>query len=399
MSIPIVPSGGRTGLSGGAVARKGELILSLNRMNRMHAVDTLARSVRVQAGSTTESVHQHCAEHGLTWPIQLASKGSCQIGGNLSTNAGGLNVVRYGMARRWVLGLQIVSARGEVIELNGEIEKNNAGYDLIQLLIGSEGSLAIITEAVLKLAPLPKESVVFFFACADLFKAVHVCFESKQRGFPVIALEFFSAACLESVEKALGKKCRLATRAGYYVLVEVEGNGVDVESWIEVLLASNTISDGLLAQSHDEKRAVWEWRENITESLAKRGAVRKYDLSINLSRLESGLAEIEKLFKGSVMGADLYLFGHLADGSPHINLVLKEGYDKAVYEKECEAFEKKLFTILKDIGGSPSAEHGIGLLKKSWITLSRTQTELDWFRGIKQVFDPKGILNPGKIFD
>lgn len=243
--IAVIPSGGRTGLAGGVTATRGELAINMSRMNRLDPVDLLGRTVRVQAGVTTQSLHEHCERAGLTWPIDLASKGTSQIGGNLATNAGGVRVIRYGMARRWVSAIQAVLISGEVIELNQGLEKNNTGYDLLQLLIGSEGTLAIITEATLKLTVPPIHSHVFFFSLSH-YKALENLYEKVRRGpFTLTSFEFFSDKCLQKVEAKLQKKSRLEKPSRFYALIDVETTSENAQSkvdgWLEDLMADEIV--------------------------------------------------------------------------------------------------------------------------------------------------------------
>jgi FAD/FMN-containing dehydrogenase len=400
LKIAVVPSGGRTGLVGGAVAGKDSLVLSLARMHFIHKINTAASTVRVQAGATTQAVHEQCEPHGLIWPIELASKGSCQIGGNLATNAGGLRVIRYGMARKWVNGLQIVTAAGNIIELNRQIEKNNTGYDLIQLVVGSEGTLAVITEATLRLTTKPQASTVFFFGVDSIEQIVALLSLARSRRFPLLAFEFFSRACLRSVEKELNRASRLNVDSAFYVIVEMEcALTPELELWTESLVSSKIITDGLIAHSSDERKQVWSLREGITESLSHRGGIRKYDLSLPLITIQNTILEIENRIKILKVRADVFWFGHLGDGSPHLNIVQIKESTREDFDADCDRFETDLFKILLESGGSISAEHGVGLLKKDWITYSRTPEERAWFRAIKNAFDPLGILNPGKIID
>ncbi|MEK6578913.1 MAG: FAD-binding oxidoreductase, partial [Bdellovibrionota bacterium] len=208
--VPLVPSGGRTGLAGGAVAAKGEIVLSMARMNKMGPVDPLAQTIRVQGGAVTEAVHDHCAKEGLTWPVDFSSKGSSHVGGNISTNAGGVKVIHYGLTRNWVLGLQVVTMSGQILELNGALEKNNTGPDLRQLFIGSEGTLGIVTEATLKLTRLPGELNVFFFALNDISAVLRLFLEARKAPFQIMAFETLTHNCLEAVVKNLGVKSPFA---------------------------------------------------------------------------------------------------------------------------------------------------------------------------------------------
>ena len=399
--LSVVPSGGRTGLAGGAVAARGEVVLSLSKMNRIAEVDTLGLSLRVQAGAVTQAVHEHCAAVGLTWPIDLASKGTSQIGGNLSTNAGGVRVIRYGMARKWVIGLQAVTMQGEVLELNGDLEKNNTGYDLVQLLVGSEGTLAVITEATLKLTRLPQNTSVLFFALASL-PAMGELFSRARRGpFDILAFEFFSEWCLKAVETKLGRRARFESSHPYYVLLEIESKGDTeaVDAWLGEVVEQNVVADGMIGHSSEEQKAIWTLREGITESLQMTAPLRKYDMSVATRKVLPFLSEVEALFEEERFKIDLYLFGHLGDGSPHLNLLKPADASLVEFNADCERLEKTLFPLLKSYGGSVSAEHGVGILKKHWLTYSRTKEELGLYRAIKKAFDPSGLLNPGKVID
>jgi len=373
-------------------------------MNRISPVDVLGRTVRVQSGAVTEVVHEHCAKEGLFWPIDLASKGTSEVGGNLSTNAGGVRVIRYGMVRKWVSGLQIVMMNGNVIELNRGLEKNNTGYDLIQLMVGAEGTLAVITEATLKLVRLPQKEQALFFALSSL-ESIRKLFEKARRGpFEILAFEFFSQRCLTAVETKLNRRSKLESAGEFYVLMEIElGLGQEsqvlLEQWLEEVLEADFVKDGLLAQSSVERREIWGLREGITESIALTSEVRKYDASVAVSNTVGFLKEAEALFGSMKLGADLYVFGHFGDGSPHLNVVKHDTGDHKTFMEDCDRFEKELYPLIKKWGGSASSEHGVGLLKKSWVEMSRSPEEMALFRAIKAAFDPNHLLNPGKIFD
>jgi FAD/FMN-containing dehydrogenase len=403
--VAVVPSGGRTGLAGGAVAKKGELVLSLSRMNHMGPVDAAGRNVRVQAGVTTQAVHEHVAPAELTWPIDLASKGSSTIGGNLSTNAGGVRVVHYGMTRKWVTGLQAVTMQGEVLELNQDLQKNNTGYDLIQLLIGSEGTLAVITEATLRLVRRPQHVMTTLLAVNNLPRMIELFANAiRKTGFDILAFEFFSSRCLETVKQKLNRQCRLSVQSPYYLLVEMEGQDsaslkTNVEDWLEEILGSGFVIDGAIAESSADKKQFWSLREGITESIALSGPVKKYDVSVSVNKMAALIADVESFLSSHNFHFDLYLFGHLGDGSPHFNLLKHSKASAEDFEKDATLFESRLFELLKNCSGSISAEHGVGLLKKDWVTFSRSAAELRLYHSIKDAFDPKGLLNPGKIVD
>lgn len=402
--VSVIPSGGRTGLAGGITATRGELALNLSRMNRIEAVDELGRTVKVQAGVTTQAVHEHCEKHQLTWPIDLASKGSSQIGGNLATNAGGVRVIRYGMARRWVIALQAVLMSGEVIELNQGLEKNNTGYDLLQMLIGSEGTLAVITEATLKLCAPPKHSKVFLFAVADYKDMTKLYQQVRSAPFVLTSFEFFSEKCLSQVELKLKYRYPLSQRASFYALIDgEEPSGTEASQatdvWLEQVLESGCVKDGLCAESSSAQKEVWQLREGITESLQLSGLVRKYDLCVPVSRCGEFLENAEMLYQGLKTPADLYVFGHFGDGSPHLNFVNSRELPPQTFHEEINRFEKELYPLLKQFKGSVSAEHGVGILKKNWVVYSRTPAEMRIYQAIKKAFDPQGLLNPGKIIE
>ncbi len=404
LKAPIVPSGGRTGLAGGAVPINGEAVLNLSRMNSMEPVDTLGLSVRVQAGAVTQQVHDHCKRSGLIWPIDLAAKGSSQIGGNLSTNAGGLRVIRYGMARKWVTGLQIVTMSGDIIELNRGLEKNNTGFDLVQLIVGSEGSLAVVTEATLKLTRVETETRVFLLGLNSL-KAAESFFEKARCGpFQMLALEFLSNACAQVVREQLGYDLKFSAQSAYYLVLEVEAlPGLPLEAplveWLETVLASGLLTDGLMAQSKREASECWKLREGITESLQKKTKIKKFDVAVAPHRMAEFLAEVEKWYASQTVCFDLYVFGHWGDGSPHLNVGKKHTASDSNFQKDYEIFEKWVFAALLRFHGSVSAEHGVGVLKKHWLLLSRTPEEIRIFKAIKRAFDPHGLLNPGKVID
>jgi FAD/FMN-containing dehydrogenase len=402
--LSVVPSGGRTGLAGGAIASKGEIVLSLNRMNRMDPVDTLAQTVRVQAGAVTEAVHHHCAPDGLTWPVDFASKGSSQVGGNIATNAGGVKVIRYGLTRNWVLGLQVVTMDGKVLELNGALEKNNTGVDLRQIFIGSEGTLGIITEATLKLTRVPGALDVFFFAVEDIPAVLKLFQEARRAPFQIMAFEFLTQNCLQLVSES--RKIQSPFQEAYpaYVLFEVErpsspdAQGV-LDRWLESLFEKSWLKNGTLAQSPREAKDLWSLREGISESLSLRGLVHKNDIALPISQLETFIPKMYPLFSRQDRNLEVFLFGHIGDGNLHVNTLKPEGLEKERFMQFCKEVDLELFKLVQEQNGSVSAEHGIGLLKKPYLKFSRSEEELTLMRGLKQVFDPRGLLNPGKVLD
>jgi glycolate oxidase subunit GlcD len=402
--IAVVPSGGRTGLAGGAVAANGEMVLSLTRMNKMGAVDPLSQVVRVQAGAVTEAVHKHCEPHGLTWPVDFASKGSSHVGGNISTNAGGVKVIHYGMTRNWVLGLQVVTMNGDILELNGALEKNNTGVDLRQLFIGSEGTLGVVTEATLKLTRLPEHLDVFFFAVREFSDVLTLFLEARKGPFTLQAYECLLHNCLEAVVWNLGVKSPFTEKHGAYVLMEVERPTTPeaqarLDEWLASLFERGLIQDGTLAQSPREAKELWMLREAVAESLTRKAFLHKNDIAVPVSELETFLGAMMKVFESKYPGLDAYVFGHIGDGNLHVNTLMSEGMEREEFLKRAKAADHDLFELVRRHQGSVSAEHGIGLLKKEALRYSRTPAELALFRSLKLALDPQNLLNPGKVFD
>ena len=398
--VAVVPSGGRTGLAGGAVAAKGEIVLSLSRMRRMDAVDLLGATVRVQAGVVTEELHRHVAEHGLTWPVDFASKGSSHVGGNIATNAGGVKVIRYGLTRNWVLGLEVVLMSGEVLQLNGALEKNNTGVDLRQLFIGSEGTLGVITEATLKLAPLPGKMDVLLFAVPDLAAVLRLFREARQAPFTIMAYEFFTDRCMARLWRHRKLRAPFAAPSSHYVLMEVErGDEKALEEWTTSLFERALVVDGTMAQHGAQAAELWALREGISESLSATGLPHKNDVSLPIAKLEAFCAELDAVFAARYPDWEICLFGHIGDGNLHINVMKPDAMDRAEFLAKTKRADHDIFTLVKKHHGSISAEHGVGLLKKDYLSYSRAPEEIALLRAIKRALDPENLLNPGKIVD
>jgi len=396
--VAVVPSGGRTGLAGGAVAANGEVVLSLERMRDLGEVDTLGGTVRVGAGAITEVVHRHAEEHDLTWPVDFASKGSSTIGGNIATNAGGVKVIRYGLTRNWVLGLTVVTGTGEVLELGGALEKDNTGVDLRQLFIGSEGMLGVITEATLKLTPVPRNLDVLLFAVPDLPAVLRLFRAARTAPFTLSAYEFFTDRCLDRLTRHRRVTIPFATPASHYVLVEVEATDREaLDGWLETLIEGDLIEDGTLAQTRDQARALWDLREGISESLSATGLPHKNDIALPIARLEAFVRDFEELMAERYPTWEICLFGHIGDGNLHVNVMKPDDMDPDAFFAETHAADAHLFALVQRHQGSVSAEHGIGLLKRDWLGYTRSPEEIALMRALKGVLDPGGILNPGKV--
>jgi FAD/FMN-containing dehydrogenase len=398
--VPVVPSGGRTGLAAGAVAGDGELVVSLARMRAMRPVDVVGGTVRVQAGSVTQAVHEHCAEQGLTWPVDFASKGSSTVGGNIATNAGGAKVIRWGLTRAWVLAVEVVLASGEVLEAGGALEKNNTGLDLRQLFIGTEGTLGIVTEATLKLTRLPRHTDVLLFGVEDLAAVVRLYRDTRAAPFVLSAYEMFTHACVERVLSHRRLRPPFDAAASHYVLVELEdADSGALETWVASLFERGLVQAGTLAQSSTEARDLWALRESISESLSATGFPHKNDIALPIAALESFCAALGDVFARRYPGWEVCLFGHVGDGNLHVNVMKPADMEKPAFLARVKEADVDLFDLVKAHAGSVSAEHGIGLLKKPWLTWTRSAAEIAAMRAVKKALDPAGILNPGKIFD
>ena len=397
--VAIVPSGGRTGLSGGAVAADGELVLSLERMNRVLDFDAVDRTLTVQSGITLQAVHDVAREHALAYPVDLAARGSCSIGGNIATNAGGIRVIRHGNTREWIAGLKVVTGAGELLDLNQGLVKNSSGYDFRQLLIGAEGTLGIVVEAILKLTDPAPASQVMLLALPDMDALMRV-FALFRARLTLQAFEFFSDRALVHV-LAHGAQRAFAGDHPYYVVTEFDA--VD-ERAQEVALAAFThaleqgwVSDGVLARSDAQAAALWRLREGITESLAPHQPY-KNDVSVRVSVAPAFIRDMQALLTREYPQIEVVWFGHIGDGNLHINILRPAALSEDAFIAQCEHVTQLLAATLQRHGGSISAEHGIGLVKRAYLWSTRSTAEIELMRGVRKVFDPNGILNPGKLF-
>lgn len=403
--VSVVPSGGRTGLAAGAVATNQELVLSLDKMTKVLDLDPIGMTVEVEAGVLTENVQKKAQEAGLYFPIDLASKGSSQIGGNIATNAGGLKFIRYGGMRESVLGLEIVLANGEVLDLNTPLYKNNTGYDLKQLFIGSEGTLGVITKAQLKLARKPHGFLVSYLGFETSEKLLNFLEFVNQQNIDLSAFEFFTDEALQKVKQVFPdlKTHYLTASYPFYAIVEIETKNDQEKTKLEALwmkaFEKKLICDAFLASNSEEFKGVWDLRENITESLAVSSHVRKNDITISISKINKFLEQVGKKVKEELNQLEIIYFGHLGDGNLHVNYIAPKGLAKEKFMEEAKRLEEIVLSLVIDFKGSVSAEHGIGLLKKKALAQSMNQNELGLMKSLKKVFDPLGIMNPGKIFD
>ena len=398
--VALVPSGGRTGLSGGAVAASGELVVGLERMNKVLAFDPVDRLLTVQAGMPLQLVQEAARSHGLQYPVDFAARGSCSIGGNIATNAGGIRVLRYGNTREWIAGLTVVTGAGDVLHLNNGLVKNSSGYDLRQLMIGAEGTLGIVVEAMLKLTAPPPQTQVMLLALPD-FDAVLRAFAALRDGLRLEAFEFFTSVALKHV-LAHGGQAPFAETYPFYAVVEYahenEADEVAALSLFEQGLEKGWLLDGVIAGSQAQAEQLWRLREGITESLASYTPY-KNDVALRISALPAFLSEAERLITDAYPQFEVVWFGHIGDGNLHINVLKPADLSQPDFVRDCERVTKLLADVLARHHGSISAEHGIGLVKKPYLIGTRSVEEVAVMQGIKRVLDPDGILNPGKIFD
>ena len=398
--VALVPSGGRTGLSGGAVAANGELVVSLERMNKVLDFDSVDRLLTVQAGMPLQMAQEAARAHGLQYPVDFAARGSCSIGGNIATNAGGIRVLRYGNTREWIAGLTVVTGTGDVLRLNNGLVKNSSGYDLRQLLIGAEGTLGIVVEAMLKLTAPPPSTQVMLLALPD-FDAVLAAFSALRDGLRLEAFEFFTALALKHV-LAHGGQRPFEEDYAFYAVVEyaheAEADEVAALSLFEQGLEIGWSMDGVIAGSEAQAAQLWRLREGITESLASHTPY-KNDVALRISALPAFLSEAERLMADEYPQFEVVWFGHIGDGNLHINVLKPADLSQTDFVRDCERVTKLLAEVLERHGGSISAEHGIGLVKKPYLIGTRSAEEVAVMQGIKRVLDPDSIMNPGKIFD
>jgi len=398
--VAIVPSGGRTGLSGGAVAANGELVLSLERMNQVLDFNAVDRTLTVQPGVILQKVHEAAQEHELIYPVDFAARGSCSIGGNIATNAGGIRVIRYGNTREWIAGLKVVAGNGELLDLNRGLIKNSSGYDFRQLLIGSEGTLGIVVEATLKLTDPPPASNVMLLALPD-FEALMQVFAAFRERMRLEAFEFFTDRAVHHVT-AHGAQYPFAEAYPYYVVTEYavadDAGEAAALAAFEHCMEQGWVLDGVISTSQAQAQQLWRLREGITESVA-RYTPYKNDVSVRISAMPAFLAETQALIGGAYPHFDVVWFGHIGDGNLHINVLKPQDASDAEFLAQCEHVTKLLAQVLHRFHGSISAEHGIGLVKKPYLSSTRDAAEIALMRGVKRAFDPSGLMNPGKVFD
>lgn len=397
----LVASGGRTGLSAAAVATNGEVVVAFDRMNRILDFNATDECVVCQPGVITEQLQQFALDQGLYYPVDFASAGSSQIGGNIATNAGGIKVIRYGMTRDWVLGLKVITGSGELLELNHGLVKNNCGYDLRQLFIGAEGTLGLVVEATIKLSRAPLDQTVMVLAVPAFSPIMDVLAAFKAK-LDLSAFEFFSEAALQKVVEHQSLPRPFDTVAPYYALLEFEQVSEQsletAMALFEFCVEQDWVVDGTISQSQQQAKNLWRLREDISETVS-RWTPYKNDLSVRVSQVPAFIDEIDTLIGQQYPNWEVIWYGHIGDGNVHINILKPAELSIDEFRSRCEGVSKGVFEIVQQYQGSISAEHGVGLVKKNYLAYTRSTAEIGLMRQIKQVFDPNGIMNPGKIFD
>ncbi|MEM9693853.1 MAG: FAD-binding oxidoreductase, partial [Myxococcota bacterium] len=309
----------------------------------------------------------------------------------------GVRVIRYGLTRQWVLGLEVALPNGEVLDIGGALEKNNTGWDLRQPFIGSEGIFGVITAATLKLVEPPAATSVFLFATDGLAGVLDVFRRARRGPFVIEAFEMFTDRCMERLQRHRGLEPPLAS-SSHYVLLEVEvADEARRDDWLTDLFEAGVVSDGTMAQSSSQAASLWALREGISEALSSTGMPHKNDIALPVARLEAFTEELEQLFVDRYPDWEICLFGHIGDGNLHVNVMKPDDMDKQTFLDKTHEADRCMFELVSRHRGSVSAEHGIGLLKRSWLGHTRSASEIAWMKRLKRTFDPEGILNPGKV--
>ena len=399
--VALVPSGGRTGLSGGAVAEQHEIVVAFDRMNKLLDFDAVDRQVICQPGVITEHLQQFADDNDLFYPVDFSSSGSSQIGGNVATNAGGIKVIRYGMTRNWILGMKVVTGTGEVLDLNRGLIKNATGYDFRHLFIGSEGTLGLIVELTVALCPKPQDPKVLLLGVEQLTDTMEVL-KAFRNKLELTAFEFFSDKAMSHVIVEKGLQRPFESMCSFYALIEFENVAEqDLENAMELFeycLERGWIVGGTISQSRAQAENLWRLREDISETIAKFSPY-KNDISVKVSKVPEFLEELDALVTQVYPEFEIIWFGHIGDGNVHLNILKPEQLEIGKFYESCSKISEWVFDLVKKYGGSISAEHGIGMLKKPFLQYSRSPAELEYMKSIKRIFDPHNIMNPGKLID
>ena len=399
---PVVPQAGNTGLVGAQIPFEDEVLLSLTRLSRIRALNVEDSSIVAEAGVVLEAAQDAADDKGLLLPLSLAAEGTCTIGGTLSTNAGGVNVLRYGMAREQVLGLEAVLADGRVLDLLRTLRKDNTGYDLKQLFIGAEGTLGIVTAAALKLYPKPAVRCTAFLAVPDIMAAVTLLARLQAAtGGLVNAFEILPRIGLELVLAHIPETSDpFGAPSPWYVLAEVSGMEALKEVFeraLEGAFDDGLAGDAVIAASEAQRAALWKLRESMSEAQKKDGPSLKHDVSVPVAAVADFMAKASAAVVAKLPEGRPVPFGHLGDGNIHFNIQAAKGADMTSFLARWDEIARIVHDVVRDFGGSFSAEHGIGVMKRSDLKRYKSPVEVDLMRALKRTLDPKNILNPGKL--
>mgnify|MGYP003647912347 FL=1 len=398
--LALVPSGGRTGLSAAAVAANGEIVVSFDYMNKIVEFNEFDRTVVCQPGVITAQLQQFAEEQGLYYPVDFASAGSSNIGGNIGTNAGGIKVIRYGMTRNWVAGMKVVTGTGELLELNKDLIKNATGYDLRQLFIGAEGTLGFVVEATMRLERAPKNLTAMVLGTPD-FDSIMPVLHAFQGKLDLTAFEFFSDKAMAKIMDRGDVPAPFETNCPFYALLEFEALNEDIANealaTFEHCVEQGWVVDGVMSQSDQQLQNLWKLREFISETISH-WTPYKNDISVTVGKVPAFLHDIDAIVGEHYPDFEIVWFGHIGDGNLHLNILKPETMAKDEFFAKCATVNKWVFEIVQKYNGSISAEHGVGMTKRDYLTYSRSAAEIAVMKSIKAVFDPNGVMNPGKIF-
>jgi len=405
--VALVPQGGNTGLCGASVPMAGglQVVLQLGRLKRIREIDPENNTATVEAGCILQTLQEQACAVGRLFPLSLGAEGSCQIGGNIATNAGGVQVLRYGNMRELVLGLEVVLPDGEILDLLRGLRKDNTGYDLKQLFIGAEGTLGIITAATVKLFSAPSAEVVAFAGVASIAQAVRLLGAMRGHlGDRFTAFELISGPAVALVRRYFPETPALLSGDWpWYVLMEAADGGSDatlrdaVQAALMACLEDECLEDVTLAGNLAQGQTLWSLRENITHAQQMDGSNIKHDVSLPISRIPAFVEQMLPQLQQAFPGARPIVYGHLGDGNLHFNLSAPEGVEAGAWQEQTEAVNQVLHDVVVAMRGSISAEHGIGQLKRDEMAMYKTPAELALMRRIKQALDPQGLMNPGKV--
>lgn len=405
--VPMTPQGGNTGLCGAATPLSGDpdqLLINLGRMNQIRSIDRENNTITVEAGVTLDQVHQAALKHGRRFGVDLASSGTAQIGGMISTNAGGVQVLRYGTMRAQVLGLEVILPDGRLLDLSRGLRKDNTGYDLKQLFIGAEGTLGIITAAVLKLVPLPRSRATIWLGLdtpGEALEALHHLQDFFHEA--ISSFELISKPALDLLFKHFPQaRNPLPKTSAWQVLAELETHQEHADLQDQVLqtlqawIDKGWVKDAVMASSERERQEFWTLRHNLSEAQKREGFSIKHDISVPVSRIPAFIERTGALLEEAYPGVRVICFGHLGDGNLHYNLSLPHG-DNTGFVSQPATVNRLVYDQVTQLGGSISAEHGIGQLKRDELIRLKDPVELSLMQSVKQVLDPLGLMNPGKL--